>query len=65
METFASNMKMEIMKKDPPFGEESLKAGMYDDGIAWSIWVAWFWQGTGVKLAWVVHQNEAMSVYHK
>ena len=36
METFASNMKMEIMKKDPPFGEESLKAGMYDDGGAWS-----------------------------
>lgn len=28
METFSATMKMEIMKNDPPVGEESLKAGM-------------------------------------
>ena len=28
METFSSKMKMDIMKKNPPVGEESLKAGM-------------------------------------
>ena len=29
METFSAKMKMEIMRNDPPVGEESLKAGMH------------------------------------